>query len=317
MVEQTGIALVFPGQGAQAVGMGRDLSENFASSRAIFQLADEVTGFNLSKLCFEGPEPDLLQTMNTQPAILTVSLAMLKAIEEAAGKPLPFPGFAAGHSLGEYTALAFVGALDYRTAIYLTRERGRLMHEAGQINKGGMAAVLGLDENILQEVCRETNTVIANYNCPGQYVISGAEDALVKASELAKARGAARVRALQVSGAFHSPLMKPAANGLSEIINKVEIKAPNVQVIANVTAQPIKTVEQIKTELVNQLCTGVQWQRSVEYMFNNSIKTIVEIGPGKVLTGLNKRINPNIINLNVNDIPSMKESVKILYGLNE
>ncbi|MBN1366591.1 MAG: ACP S-malonyltransferase, partial [Dehalococcoidales bacterium] len=175
MVEPTGIAYIFPGQGAQAVGMGRDLFENFAAAKAVFQLADEATGFNLTKLCFEGPENELLETINTQPAILTVSLACIKAVEEVFGDKLPMPSFVAGHSLGEYTALAVSGAIDYRTAIYLTRQRGRLMHDAGQQNKGGMAAILGMDESALQEVCRETGTIIANVNCPGQYVISGTE----------------------------------------------------------------------------------------------------------------------------------------------
>jgi [acyl-carrier-protein] S-malonyltransferase len=311
MVEPTGTAFIFPGQGAQAVGMGRDLFENFAAAKVVFQLADEVTGFSLTKLCFEGPEAELLQTINTQPAILTVSLACLKAIEEASGGKLPVPAFVAGHSLGEYTALAVSGAIDYGPAIYLTRQRGRLMYEAGLQNKGGMAAVLGLDEAVLQEVCRETDTIIANYNCPGQFVISGAESNIARASELAKAKGAARVRALQVSGAFHSPLMKPAADGLSEIITKTEFKSPNIPVIANVTAQPVATMEQIKTELVTQLCTGVQWQRSVEYMVNQGVKTFIEIGPGKVLTGLNKRINADIINININDVTSIKEFLKI------
>ena len=291
--------------------MGRELYDNFASARSVFQLADEVSGFSLTKLCFEGPETELIQTINTQPAILTVSLACVKAIEEASGRDLPIPAFMAGHSLGEYTALAVSGVIDYRTAIYLTRERGRLMNEAGQINKGSMAAVLSLDEVILQEVCRETDTIIANYNCPGQYVISGTEGNIAKASEMAKARGAARVRTLQVSGAFHSPLMKPAADGLRKIINRTEFKPSNVPVVANVTAQPISTAEQIKDELVTQLTAGVQWQRSVEFMINNGVKTFVEIGPGKVLTGLNKRINGDIINININDLASIKEFLKI------
>ncbi len=311
MDESTEVAYIFPGQGAQTVGMGRDLYDNFASARAVFQQADEATGFALTKLCFEGPEEELRQTINSQPAILTVSLACLKATEEASGRELPPPVFLAGHSLGEYTALAVAGVFDYRTAIYLTRQRGRLMHEAGQQNRGGMAAVLGLDETILSEVCIETDTIIANCNCPGQYVISGAEDNLARASELAKAKGANRVRPLQVSGAFHSALMQPAADGLYEILNQTKFQPPNIPVIANVSAEPLTTVEQIKNELITQLCTGVQWQRSVEYMINKGVNTFIEIGPGKVLTGLNKRINSQVNNININDTPSIKEYLKI------
>jgi len=310
VAESGGLAYIFPGQGAQAVGMGRDLYDNFASVRAVFQQADEVTGTALTKLCFEGPEEELRRTINSQPAILTVSLACIKAIQEISGKELPPPAFVAGHSLGEYTALAMAGVFDYSTAIYLTRQRGRLMHEAGQQNPGGMVAVLGLEEAVLLDVCRETDTIIANSNCPGQYVISGNEKNLARASELAKAKGANRVRPLQVSGAFHSSLMQPAAEGLREILNQITLRLPRIPVIANVTAQPISIVEQIKNELITQLCTGVQWQRSVEYMINNGVTTFIEIGPGKVLTGLNKRISDRAYNININDTLSIKEYLK-------
>lgn len=308
MPEDNKTAFIFPGQGSQSVGMGRDIYDTFTSARAVFAEADEATKAGLTHLIFDGPEEDLLQTINTQPAIVTVSLACLKAIEEVTeGNDFPFPVFAAGHSLGEYAALAAAGTMDFRTAIYLVRERGRLMYEAGRKNPGAMAAVLGLDENTLVEVCRETGTVIANYNCPGQLVISGAKENVAMASELAKARGAARVRPLQVSGAFHSSLMEPAMEGLSQIVSEMRFNTPSIPVIANVSAGPITSVDQIKPELINQLNHGVQWQRSVEYMINNGVKTFFEIGPGKVLAGLIKRINGDVRIFNINNAQSIRE----------
>jgi [acyl-carrier-protein] S-malonyltransferase len=219
---------------------------------------------------------------------------------------MPVPSFVAGHSLGEYAALAAAGALDFKTAIYLVRQRGRLMYEAGQQNAGSMAAVLGLDEGVLTGICRETGTVIANYNCPGQLVISGAKDNVNKAADMAKTRGAARVVPLQVSGAFHSPLMQPAVDGLAKIVSKVTFKTPEIPVIANVTAQPLTAAEQIKAELINQLNNGVQWQRSVEYMINNGVTDFIEIGPGKVLAGIIKRINKNVNVLSAGDVASVR-----------
>ncbi|MCR4394356.1 MAG: ACP S-malonyltransferase, partial [Dehalococcoidales bacterium] len=227
MVDAGKIAYVFPGQGSQKVGMGHDLFDSFKSARDVFTQADETLGFSLSRLCFEGPEDELKQTINTQPALVTVSLACYQAAMELYGKEnVPAPAFLAGHSLGEYTALAISGVLDYSSAIYLARERGRLMQEAGEKNPGGMAAILGLDENTVASICKETGTWMANFNCPGQIVISGDKTSIEKAITLAISKGAIRALPLQVSGAFHSPLMQPASQGLETIINKLTFREP-------------------------------------------------------------------------------------------
>jgi [acyl-carrier-protein] S-malonyltransferase len=301
------IAYVFPGQGSQWVGMGRDLYQNFDSAKAIFDEADEVLGFSLSKLCFDGPEDELLQTINAQPAIVTVSFACLEATRSVgAGNGLPPASFVAGHSLGEYTALAAAGVLDFATTVYLARERGRLMHEAGQIIPGGMAAIIGLDESLLTEVCAETGTRIANINCPGQIVISGAEENLVQAMDLAKARGAYRAIRLQVSGAFHTPLMQPAVDGMAEIMSSITFRHPIIPIIGNTTAQPLTTAESVKEELLRQLCNCVQWQRSIEYMVSDGVSTFIELGPGRVLAGLIKRIDKNVKILNIGDADTIR-----------
>ena len=304
------VAYVFPGQGSQWVGMGHDLYETFAAAKSVFEQADEALGFPLTKLCFDGAEDELRQTINAQPAIVTVSFACLKAMQEVSGNnELPPPVFLAGHSLGEYTALAVAGVLDFATTVYLARERGRLMHEAGQEKPGGMAAIIGLDETLLAGVCEETEARIVNINCPGQLVISGAAENITKAVNLVKSRGARRAIPLQVSGAFHTLLMQSAVDGMAEIIATLPFSEPTIPIIANTTAQPLTTADLIKEELLRQLCNCVQWQRSIEYMVDNGVSTFIEIGPGKVLTGLIKRINKSVELINIGDAEAVKSII--------
>jgi [acyl-carrier-protein] S-malonyltransferase len=304
MAESVKLAYVFPGQGSQWVGMGQDLYNDFKSAKAVFDQADQALGFPISRLCFDGPEGELRQTINAQPAIVTASFACLEASRERGG--LPPASFVAGHSLGEYTALAAAGVLDFADAVFLSRERGWLMHEAGQMTPGGMAAIIGLDEAPLAELCAETGAKIANINCPGQIVISGAEENLNQAVELAKSRGAHRAIPLQVSGAFHTSLMQPAIDGLAKAIAKLELKDPATPIIGNTTARRLTTAAAVREELLNQLGNCVQWQRSVEYMIGQGVATFIEIGPGKVLAGLIRRIDRDVKMLNIGDAESVR-----------
>lgn len=303
-------AWVFPGQGSQQVGMGLDLCQTFPVARSVFQEADEALGLSLSRLCFEGPEDTLRQTINAQPAIMTVSLACLQAALEARCLQERPAAFMAGHSLGEYTALVAAGALTFRDGLRLVRERGRLMQEAGERVPGAMAAIIGLPEDKVTELCYQTRAEVCNLNSPGQAVIGGTLDAVARAVEEAKARGARQAIRLNVSGAFHSSLMRPTAEGMAEVVARTPIADAQAPIVANSTAQPITSAEAIRRELLEQLRRPVLWQRSVEYMIENGVTTFVEIGPGRVLTALIRRIDGSANTKNIGDVPSIRREAE-------
>ena len=297
------LAFVFPGQGAQAPGMGQDVFEEYDAARAVFKAADERLGFAISQLCFEGPEDKLRETAIAQPAIVATSLAYLAAVRDM--EVLPQPDFVAGHSLGEYTALAAAGVLDVADAVQLAALRGRLMHLAALQAPGSMAAVLGVDEATLKQVVADTGVYVANYNCPGQVVISGDKDRMTAAGEALAAKGA-KVVPLAVSGAFHTPLMSPAADGLAKVVERLSFKDAAIPVIANTTGEPLTAAADIKAELLKQLTISVYWQKSVEYMIRAGVTTFVEIGPGKVLSGLIRRINRDVKTVNISEAQAIK-----------
>ena len=298
-------AYVFPGQGSQKVGMGRDLYDAFSSTRKVFEEADEALGMHLSKLCFEGPDQELCQTVNAQPAILTMSIACLRAAAEIYGE-LVRPAYMAGHSLGEYTALVAAGVLDFADAVRLTRQRGALMQHAGQVAPGGMVAIIGLDEVAVEQVCQETGARISNINSPGQIVVSGTRESMVRAIDLSLSMGARYSKPLNVSGAFHSHLMEPAVEGMAKAITDVRFNDPIVPIVVNSTAKPVASADEIKQELLDQIANCVQWQKSVECMVRGGVDTFVEIGPGQVLAGLIKRISKDARTMNVGDVSSVK-----------
>ena len=305
--DTTKVAYLFPGQGAQAVGMGQDIFSTDAEARRVFEDADNVLGYSLSGLCFNGPEEKLTQTVYTQPAIVATSLAYYAAASKTLGQREDWqPTFVAGHSLGEYTALAVADALDYQEAVWLVGERGRLMQEAGERSGGGMGAILGLDAITVEEVCQETGMEIANFNTDDQIVISGPKEALARALDLAQARGARKVIPLRVGGAFHSSLMRPALDGMRDAMTQVSMRAPTIPVIGNCTGQPLTDVEAIQEELLEQLCRSVQWNQSVRYMAGQGVHTFLEIGPGRVLTGLVRRIDSDARTVNVGEAKALE-----------
>lgn len=325
--------------------MGADIVSASPAAQRVFALADAAVGFPLSTLCFEGPEETLRETANTQPAIVATSLALLAALQEAAGAALPpegeptitgplTPAFVAGHSVGEYAALAAAGALGVADTLRLVRERGRLMHQEGTVCPSGMAAVLGMDPAALEAVCAEATSetraalgdesnahpgmgrvVLANDNAPGQIVISGEQRALEHAMELARARGAKRVVPLAVSGAFHSPVMTRAAAGLAKAIESAPLRDAAVPLVANITAQPLTAVADLRAELARQIESPVQWTRSVEYMAAQGVETFVEIGAGQVLAGLVKRIARGATTLSIGSAADIEPAVARLREL--
>ncbi|MGD8867452.1 MAG: ACP S-malonyltransferase [Gemmatimonadales bacterium] len=285
------LAVLFPGQGSQFVGMGAELARAYPAAGKVFERADEVLGFRLSELCWEGPEEELKQTQNAQPAILVHSLAVWAAVEHSLAKRV---GYAAGHSLGEFSAYAAAGSLTLEDAVHLVRRRGELMAEA---RAGTMAAVVGLDPAAIETICEEASdgngvVVAANYNSRQQIVVSGDMEAVDRASELAKAAGAKMVRPLAVSGAFHSPLMTDAEAGLREALARVEFEPPRFPVVCNVTAEPVTDAELARAMLVRQLTAPVRWTEGILEIAAAGIQQFVEVGPGKVLTGLLRRIDP-------------------------
>jgi [acyl-carrier-protein] S-malonyltransferase len=310
------IAFVFPGQGSQSPGMGKDLAEKFPAARQVYEEADEALGFALSRLCFEGPAEELQLTENTQPAIVATSVAAYRALESAAA---PVPAFVAGHSLGEYSALVASGVLDLSEAVRTVRARGRYMQEAVPVGSGAMAAVIGGELSDIERVCAEASgsevCSVANINSPGQVVIAGSTAAVDRAIELLK-DVARRVIKLNVSAPFHCALMKPAQDRLAQDLERLEFSNPAMPVVTNVDARPITAPQELRDALVRQVSSPVRWVESMQLLIGQGVDTFVEAGPGKVLSGLVRQTSRDVKTLNVEDAASLEATQAALVAKN-
>jgi [acyl-carrier-protein] S-malonyltransferase len=309
------LAFVFPGQGSQTVGMGKDFANQYEAAKDMYNQVDDVLGFKLTDIIFNGSQEKLTLTYHAQPALLATSMVMLEQLK-ASGIA---PDYTAGHSLGEYSALVAAGALSFADAVKAVYLRGKFMDEAVPAGEGTMAAILGMEAQALKEVTDEiTNqgdvVQLANINCPGQIVISGTAAGVEKASALAKEKGAKRAIPLVVSGPFHSSLMKPAAQKLEQVLNEMAINDAAIPVISNVTAEPMTMKDEIKQRLVEQLYSPVRWEESIQTLMDNGVDTFIEIGPGKVLAGLIKKIDRRANVFSVYDLQSMNQTIEAIKG---
>ncbi|MDN5344312.1 MAG: [acyl-carrier-protein] S-malonyltransferase [Clostridia bacterium] len=306
-----GIAFVFPGQGSQYPGMGQELARRYPEAAAVFQEAEAALGWPVAELCFTGPAEALTRTENTQPAVLTVSIACYRVLEAHGIRP----GAVAGHSLGEYSALVAAGSLDFTTAVQLVEKRARFMAGAVPAGQGGMVAVLGLAADRVAALCRQVKTgtaEAANLNAPGQVVVAGDEEGLAALTALAREAGAKRVLPLQVSGPFHSSLMAPAARELGQVLAGISLEDPRVPLVANVTADYARTAEEVRANLIQQVASPVRWEESIHRLLDDGYRTFVEVGPGEVLSGLIKRIDRQATITRVENSQTLEKTLALL-----